>query len=322
MRRLEFFALAVFAAGCSAEPEPQTETLASVGIVDYGEPEGVDFIFGLTRIDQRFRLNPDAVPDFDVLFEAFQSSSDTGRSMRVIFDVASGRFDRDDTVPSYRVHRVEYDGAAFDVWRGYRKRVDDPPAAESSLARGVAYYSSGSPDRAVPALEEAPDETGDRQLLRALDDFRQWSALEPENLEAQLAVGLALRGLGAYDEAIEIFSKLIPAWPEERVRLVTRIGSTYRIMEDFPRALATLDRRADKLNNEFFADIPPTPAIEHDRAWALSVGAALEAAIASGSNAPNSAPCEGYWSYGEKRRERSRFLPVYKSGEARAVNAI
>lgn len=411
IRQLAVLALAALAAGCSAEPEAQVETLASVGIVEYGEPEGDDFVFGLVRIDQRFRLDPDAVPDFDALFEALQSSSDRGRSLRVIFDVDSGRFDRDDTLPSYRVHRVEYDGSAFDVWRGYRKHVDEPPLSESSLALGLAYYGSGMSTQALPALEKAlaaaglrphlralalkthgnalldnvweqhevADDADDKQLVRALDDFKQWSALEPKNHEAQLAIGLALRDLGAYEEAIGIFKYLIPIWPEQQPRLVTRIAATYRIMGDFPRAIATIDeftageeppfgmmlhyhrgwilnlmgryeealhefnegfksqpdfsgafdrracayaqlgrleealsdrRRADELDETLFAEPLRTPGYEFNRARAKSVNAALEAAIEAGSNAPNAAPCEEFWSHGERKRARSRLLPA------------
>jgi tetratricopeptide (TPR) repeat protein len=109
-------------------------------------------------------------------------------------------------------------------------------AGESALARGLAYYSGGSPAQALPALEGAVAAAGLRPQLQALalkvhgnalmeavwevhetadlDDFKRWSALDPENHEARLAIGLVLRDLGAYDEAILIFGNLIPAWPE------------------------------------------------------------------------------------------------------------
>lgn len=398
--------------------------LASVGIVDYGELRGGEFVFGLQRIDQRFRLDPDAVPEFDALFEALQASSDTGRSMRVVFDARSGRFAFDSTLPSYAVHSMEYDGANFEVRRAVRLGVGSENASESALARGLAYYSSGSPAEAMPALEEAlattglkpqlralalkvhghslmdavwqvhevADDADDWQLVRALDDFRRWAALEPGNREAQLAIGLALRDLGAYDEAILIFEKLIPEWPEQRIRLVTRIGATYRIMGDYPRALATLNefavgeepplgmmfhyhrgwilnlmgrheealhefnqgfesqpdfagafeqracayaqlgrledaledrRRADDLDTVFFADSRVTPAIAHDRAWAESVNAGLEAAIAAETNAPSYAvPCNGSWRYGEVKRTRSPHLPDADADNASATDAI
>lgn len=420
--RLVLLALALSLSACSADSEPGTETLASVGIVDFGKPDGDDFVFGLVRIDQRFRLDPDSVPDFDGLIAALQSSGDTGRSIRVIFGADSGRFDRGDTLPSFRVHRIEFDGATFDVWRGPRKRVENAPAAEAALARGVAYYTRGSPDLAVPFLDsalagnlrpelrtlalktrgnalfdsvaiarEAQEDADDRQLLRALGDFRQWSALEPENPEAQLSVGISMRRLGAYEEALQIFNDLLTTWPDQRLRIVTRIGATYRILGEYTQALATLDefaagqdppygmmfsyhrgwilnlmgrheeavrelseglktqpdygsafqqrscayaqlgrlrealqdhRRASELDSVFFADSPMNPAIEHDRAWARSVDAALESAISSGSNAPNSAPCVGYWSYGETRRERSRLLPAHGAAWGPAGSAI
>jgi hypothetical protein len=112
MTRLGLLVLAVTFASCSAKSE--TESLTSV---DYGEPRGVEFVFGLQRIDARFRLEPDAVVDFDALFNALQSSSDTGRSMRVIYDARSGRFEPESALPSYDVHSIEYDGDTFEVQR-------------------------------------------------------------------------------------------------------------------------------------------------------------------------------------------------------------
>lgn len=303
MFRAGLLVLAVAFASCSAKSE--TEVLSSVGIVEYGETRGDEFVFGLSRVDQQFRFDLDAVQDFNALLEVLQASSDTGRSMRIVYDARSGRFGPGGMLPTYDVRSVEYDGTTIRLWRPHRLDVTSKATGESALARGLAYYSSSLPAEAIPALEEAltsatlrpqlqalalkvhgnalkdavwvehefADDAVDRQLVRALDDFRRWSRLEPRNHEAQLAIGLVLRDLGAYEEAIEIFRRLLAEWPEQGTRLATRIGATFRIMGDYPRALATLD--------EFAAgEEPPLGMMFHyHRGWILNLMGRHEEAV-------------------------------------------
>lgn len=427
MYRLCALALAGLLAGCGTFNQgnsPET-TLSAVGIVDYGEFNDSETWFSLYRIDQGFIVETATVPDMDAVTAALKSSYETGRSVRVNFDAESGIFERGARgfIPTYVVRSIEYDGSIVPGMNGRRSTVVRPTPAEAALARGVAYAGSFKLDRAVPFLDralsdgslppelqalarntrghalidsawdthqEATDEV-DRQLIRALADFTAWAALESDNPEARLAIGLALRDLGDYDQAIAIFREMIPVWPEHRIRLVTRIGATYRILGDYDRALGVLDelvardgpqpgmmfhyhrgwtlnllgryeeaieefnegfmsqpdysgafgqracsfarlgrlkealadrRMSDMLMESHLRETGVTPAREHDRAWSRAVIATLEAAIASGSKAPNSAPCEGDWSYGERKRERSRLLPEPGSFLTPVMNAI
>lgn len=425
MLRSAFAALVLLAAGCSATGSLRDTDglLTTVGIVEYGEPEGDEFRFNLAQIEQQFVVAPTMVPDMDALYDALESSGETGRSIRVTFDVASGSFEPGSTLPSYTVRQVEYDGRPIAGMKGSRQVVTQSPPAETALARAVAFHGAGQSDRALPILDRAleggslrpellalalntrgnllfdtawdssdePTEAVDRQLIRALDDFRRWTGMEPDSFDARSAMGLTLRDLGAYEEAIAVFQEQLSRWPDRELRLVTRIGATYRVMGDYERALGVLDdlvdregpqvgmmfhyhrgwtlnmlgryeeaiaefaeglttqpdyngvfmrracsyarlgrleealadrRRATDLKAGYPTSDHSTKANLHDRDWERSVVASLEAGIASGSREPNSAPCEGYWTYGEKKRDRSRLLPVSNGGDSPAINAI
>jgi tetratricopeptide (TPR) repeat protein len=309
MHRLCALWLAGLVAGCSTvnHGTSPAETISTVGIVDYGEFDDSETWFSLYGIDQGFVVEAATVPDMDALTGALKSSNETGRGVRVTFDVQSGVFERGSrgSNPTYVVRSIEYDGTIIRGMSGPRSTGTQPQPAETALARGVAYAGGFEFERAVPFLDQALSDAGlppelkalahnirghalidsawdthqeatdavDRQLMRALADFTEWADLEPGNPEARLAVGLALRDLGDYERAIAIFRAMIPAWPEQRIRLVTRIGATYRILGDYDRALGVLD--------ELVAREGPQPGMmfHYHRGWTLNLMGRYEEAI-------------------------------------------
>jgi tetratricopeptide (TPR) repeat protein len=123
--------------------------------------------------------------------------------------------------------------------------------------------------------------------------------------------GWTLNLLGRYEEAVAEFTEGLKTQPDYQGAFDRR-ACAYARLGRLPEALA--DRqRADAEMDSIWSDARRMPSAEHDRAWAEGVVKALEAAIARGSNEPMSVPCEGSWDYGEKRRERSSFLPMPKA---------
>jgi tetratricopeptide (TPR) repeat protein len=119
--------------------------------------------------------------------------------------------------------------------------------------------------------------------------------------------GWTLNRLGRYEEAIAEFDEGLKTQPDYPGAFDRR-ACAYAMLGRLPEALA--DRqRANAEMSDFWSRPNQSPVSRHDRRWAEDVVKALEAAIASGSQEPMSAPCEGSWDYGEARRERSKFLP-------------
>lgn len=260
---------------CSEQPEApnQSDTLTSIGIVDDGAMDSRQIWFALAEIDQRFVVDTDSVPDPKGFFEALRSSSETNRSVHVSFVPSSGEFQGAGDTPSYVVRKIEFDGRVHAGMSGARRSDNPAKGIESTLARAVAYYSGGHPEQAlapldivlsdgglrpslralahetrgnaitdhIHAVRQAPTAEDDAQFMKALEDFRAWSALQPDSMDARVSIGYALRDLGAYEEALREFASVYRRWPEYSIHAVTRIGATYRAMGDLERALATLD---------------------------------------------------------------------------------
>jgi tetratricopeptide (TPR) repeat protein len=260
---------------CTSEagPADQSGPLTSIGIVDDGAMDSRQIWFVLSQIDQRFVVDTAAVPDVRGFFGALLSSSETNRSVHVSFDPSSGDFLDGGDTPSYVVRSIEYDGRVYAGMTGTRRTGNPINQSESALALAVAYYSGGFPERALAPLDavlsrgelrpslralahetrgnaitdhvhtvrQTPTDEDDAQFMRALEDFRAWSALQPESMDARVSIGYALRDLGAYEEALMEFESIYKRWPDYSINAVTRIGATYRTMGDLDRALATLD---------------------------------------------------------------------------------
>ena len=269
-------ALSVTVAAHTGEPAAGGDLLTTIGVVNDGREENGELWFELDRVQQRFVLDAET-PGLDGIFEALKDSNVTGRSVVVGFDPASGRFDPGLDIPSYVVRSIDYDGRVMAGMDGPRRRVDRDNPAESALARAVAFHASGaeaervldalgpalSGDALRPALRslalrtrgnaisssiwanrQAPTEEDDRLLVRALQDFRDWAALEPDSFDAQMDIAGVLSDLGAYEEALAAYEAADRRWPEEGIRTTTRIAATYRIQGDDRKALDALDRLA------------------------------------------------------------------------------
>lgn len=259
-------------AAAAAATSPSS-TLTSIGIVQDGRIDESEIWFELAGIDQRFVLDVSAVPDPQAFFRALEDSANSGRSVNVAFDPKSGYFDSESAIPRYVVRRIDYDGESIAGMKKSRGTKRTVAASARALALGVAYYHGNFYDHAVRELDRAltdqglepalralalktrghaltdtiwstrqdPTEDDDRRFLRALEDFRAWAAIEPDNPEAQSAIAFTLRDLGAYEEALEIFREYQRRWPDDPINGATRIASTYRILGKYHESLAALD---------------------------------------------------------------------------------
>jgi tetratricopeptide (TPR) repeat protein len=132
--------------------------------------------------------------------------------------------------------------------------------------------------------------------------------------------GWILNLMGRHEEALRKLDEGLETQPdyggafEQRACAYARLGRLEEALADH--------RQADELNAAFFGDALVTPAVAHDRAWARSVNAAFEAAIAAGNTGPIAAPCEGAWKHGEVKRTRSRLLPKAAADSSSAIDAI
>jgi len=269
------FILLAALSGCDPANDSQapSQNLTSTGIVTSGSMNHGEYWFELDRVDQRFVFDTSATEDPAALIRALEVSNKSGRSVAVTFDLDSGSFNGSYDTPSYVVRSVDYRGKTLSGMTGQRKRGNSGSPAESELARGVALYNGGLMMEATPSLDKALSdkklttslqglalktrgnatinsiwsqrdqlsEDDDKAFVRALADFRAWAALEPNNPDAQYAIGLLLRDLGAYEEAIETFQSIARRWPDEQFWPAIRIGATHRILGHYDNALAALD---------------------------------------------------------------------------------
>ena len=277
-----------------SKPE-QPQTVTSYGIVDEGGTRGEEIWFKLSRIDQRFVLDVGRTPELQAITDVLEDSSKTARSLLVTYDLAGAAFDIGQDEPSYVVRKIDYDGRTVAGTVGPRWKTMAPSRAEAALARGIAYYNGSLPERAIAELDDALKGDGsaperrrlalktrglarmdaiaakggeitddvDRTLIAALDDFRTWGALAPDDNDPRFKQAQALRDLGAYEEAIALYEAMPKDDPNDAYWIALRLGATYRTMGNYDKALAAVD--ALKSSGE----VPEGMAWHYHRGWTL-----------------------------------------------------
>jgi tetratricopeptide (TPR) repeat protein len=129
--------------------------------------------------------------------------------------------------------------------------------------RAVALGARAEIDGALAREVEWGGEAFDRLTIAALADSRERVGINPDDIEANYAVGMNLTELGAYDEALAIYANIGRRWPDDALRVATRTGAIYRQRGDYRRALATLDDFAARSGR------PDGMRFAYHRAWTL-----------------------------------------------------
>jgi tetratricopeptide (TPR) repeat protein len=268
--------------GCSRSDTrvvDRTGTVVTRGVVRSGDREGRAIWFELGFGDSRFVLVGSGY-DPRAIFEAINDSNETGRSVTVRFDSdAVGIDSQDGQKPAYVVREITYDDRLLPGVAGAAGRWGrSPSVAEAALARGLAAYKadnyalasaevsksieSGSLEPELLALayktrgnaladevtatRTQPDEAGDRQLMRALEDMQKWASLDPDEPVAVSNIAHIQRSLGAYEEAFESYAEISRKWPSRYYRTAILVGATHRQMGKPEEALRALDELVEE----------------------------------------------------------------------------
>jgi tetratricopeptide (TPR) repeat protein len=79
------------------------------------------------------------------------------------------------------------------------------------------------------------------RLAAALKDLVEWAKANPDDPQARYDIAGVLRSLGAYEEALSIYSDIATQWPKERYWSAIRTGMIEREQGHYPEALKALD---------------------------------------------------------------------------------
>lgn len=275
-------------------------TIVSGGAI---EANGTMWFSGWTDGISYF-LPPGTEIDAKTIFPVLRESADSSRTITVIFDPASGRFDAYRGKIAYRICGIVTDTKRFGPADGTCGPTNGAPsfglAISPSLSLGIADSATYRSDSIVeltealgdtqlkPALRvlalrargeahrsEALRKRGkvDEHYMAALRDVTAWTALTPEDREAWLEAAGLLTDLGAYDDAIRAYRAIGRHWSDEGYRVAVRIGAIFRIRGRYGDALAELDR--------FVATSGPQEGMRfhYHRGWTLTLLGRYEEAI-------------------------------------------
>lgn len=257
--------------------EASPAVLSVFEAVDHVEQSGGSITFGMIREDVRFRISNASQAVLDAVHDSDQSA----RSMTVQFAPSSGTLDAESHKPTFVVVAIDYKDqhiSVVSVKDGNQQPTQGSSrsAAEQALVRGVALAAAGRSSDAIDAVNEAmatsptalgadarllaiktrgqmfarrADEVSaegtsaesDRYLISALKDLQAWERLDPTDVEARYASARALVDLGAYDDALAIYTAIPKHWPNETYWPTIRTGTIYRQRRDYAGALQALD---------------------------------------------------------------------------------
>jgi tetratricopeptide (TPR) repeat protein/transglutaminase-like putative cysteine protease len=255
---------------------PPNGPLKTRGIVAAINDTGEIILFELVRQDPRFAIAAGSAADRAALLATLNAATQTGSPVIVHFDLAGARFAADRSRVIYPVRELEYDGKTFsaaDDGRTLPTQEHALPATDEAFIRGMGLFygdryseSLAELDTAlsdanakdwkglatklralaltdrVSAENQGPTDAGDRELIKALQDLREWQSLKPDDPQALYNIGQTLRELGAYPEALEVYAAIARGWPDEAFWTAIRTGATERELHHYPQALAALDK--------------------------------------------------------------------------------
>lgn len=281
-----------------------------VGVVESGAEEDGTIWFEFDRVDQRFVLDVDKTAAPDDVFGILKDSNDTHKSMSVRFYVDGASIPIGTTKPRFLVHDLSY-GEKEIATRQTLPEIDPNAVplprdvAAASLAKGIALAGDSDPKEALDALSAAVGNPSlepalqalalktrgqiyngnaishwpagadrDKLLFAALTDAQAWQALAPDDPDAASAAAGELSGLGAYDEAISGYRRIMERWPDEFFWSEIRIAAIYRTLGEYEKALAVYD----EMNKH---DGPESGmAYHYHRGWTLRKMGRLDEALA------------------------------------------
>jgi hypothetical protein len=214
-----------------------------------GVDEGDDGV--RLRLDDtplRFRLPTLSAATLEPLVQLVTNASRRGFALRVRFDGSAGQVDAQGATVTYPLCSLSVGNVAplgDESVNCPAALTPGPRDSLATLARGVAIGRTHA-EASVPLLGEAladvnlapslravalrergeaeealaddrawGSEAFDRLMIAALTDYRSRVAIDPNNADAQYAVGQALTDLGAYDEALAVYANIGRRWAEE-----------------------------------------------------------------------------------------------------------
>jgi tetratricopeptide (TPR) repeat protein len=252
----------------------------------------------------RFGLPPQPEAKQAELSELLERAWDGSRAVKIRFDGAGGRVNKQAGTIDFPICSIILDEAAFEPAKPCRAtRLPAAPNGETALALGVAHYGIGELRRAQSLLRSAgwPDDPAFRRLLlraraqvadglgalearesraadsaylSALADYRALAVLEPDDVEVQFMIGMMLEELGDYAAARTHYEDILRRWPEEDFRIAVRIGALYRTQGDYQRALEQLDRLVERSGPQ------GGMKFHYHRAWTLTLLGRFEETVA------------------------------------------
>ena len=246
------------------------------GIVEAADDTAEVIQFQLSRKDLRFAVASVSAADRAAVAALLHASAQTSRLLKVHFVLAGAQFAPDRKRVVFPVRDLEYDGKTTTA----RAPAAAVPAAgtanspaEAAFIRAVGLYHGEKYSEAITELDTAmqsggdadwkaesyklrglarlyrlfddepgPSEEGDRQLVAALQDLREWRTLKPDDSYALYRIAETLRELGAYHEALDVYAAIGRGWPEEAYWSAILTGATERQLHHYPQALAALDK--------------------------------------------------------------------------------
>ncbi len=146
-----------------------------------------------------------------------------------------------------RQDKLDEAAAALD-----RAAALEPSYAESALELGPRYEQAGKPDKALQIYERFPANPAavERRAVLLIKEKKpaeaapllvQLLAKEPGNVGLRLTYGRVLRDLKKYPQAASEFARVVQAMPD-LVEGWGEFAAMLILLEDYPRALAALDR--------------------------------------------------------------------------------
>jgi len=144
--------------------------------------------------------------------------------------------------------------------RTYARAAElDPNSGEALMGAAVCYLEASDPVRALTYCEAAEQANEELQevlplLARiyeaqkdyepAIRTYRRWLALEPDNAEASLALGLTHMKARQYDRAREVLAALVQQEPQDG-RAFRHLGYCLIKLERIGQAIETYQRAID-----------------------------------------------------------------------------
>jgi tetratricopeptide (TPR) repeat protein len=272
--------LAATLLGCSiAYAQSETEdVLSTTGIVGQIRQDLDPITFDLFHRDPLFVLDSADPTERAAIRDVLQDANKTYRGILVRYTLEGASLSVDRSHPTFQILSVDYQGRRLPISRARSQqstdlKVSSLSAAERTWVRGAGLAIGGRERESISEFNQALSDTtlasslqalghklrgqalvgsvksetrvstdaGDRDLVRALEDFRAWQAFEPDSAAPLYEIGQTLRDLGAYPEALRIYAEIAHSWPEEFYWSAIRSGDTQRELGSHQLELEALD---------------------------------------------------------------------------------